>query len=168
MKNLNYRKNIQNFTKILQKLARFSKIVYNYIRNVVMRKMMMIIKIFIIFVVSTLIIVETNIVYADNGNQKQPSQWSTKSSDYWKPDDEFGGEYEINYKAKRVLGIIRNLGIIVSVIALMIIGIREITASVEEKSIIKASLPGYILGVVLIAAVTILPSLIYELTKDLH
>ena len=49
----------------------------------------------------------------------------------------------------------------------MVIGIREMTASVEEKSIIKQSMPGYIIGAVLVMAMTTLPSIIYNAVNTL-
>jgi len=65
-------------------------------------------------------------------------------------------------KVKRVLGIIRNIGIAVSVISLSIIGLREMLGSVEEKSRIKDSIPGYLLGLFLVVCMTVLPSILYN------
>ena len=47
----------------------------------------------------------------------------------------------------------------------MIIGIKEMIGSVEEKSKIKDALPGYIMGVLLIASMTTLPNIIYNFMK---
>lgn len=62
-----------------------------------------------------------------------------------------------------ILGIIRAVGVVISVISLMIIGIRMMTLSIEEKAIYKESLPGYILGVVMVAAFSVIPSIIYNI-----
>ena len=97
---------------------------------------------------------------------KASTKWSDKSTDWWKPTDPNIGEKNLVDKANVITTVIRNIGIVVSVIALMIIGIREMTASVEEKSIIKQSMPGYILGAVMVGAISFLPSLIYNIVKN--
>ena len=96
----------------------------------------------------------------------QSTKWSEKSTDWWKPTDPDIGESNYIDKANIITTVIRNIGIVVSVIALMIIGIREMTASAEEKSIIKQSMPGYILGAVMVGAISFLPSLIYNIVKN--
>ena len=49
----------------------------------------------------------------------------------------------------------------------MIIGIREVTASAEEKSIIKQAMPGYILGAIMVFVITMIPTLIYNFSQGL-
>lgn len=100
-------------------------------------------------------------------DDEQTSTWSTQTANWWKPKDVKVGETDINKKAGTILGALRVIGIVVSVVALMIIGIRQMTASAEEKSIIKEAMPGYVIGLVMIVAVTVLPSIIYEFTKKL-
>ena len=41
------------------------------------------------------------------------------------------------------------------------------TASVEEKSILKKAMPGYILGAIMIFAITVIPTIIYEIANDI-
>lgn len=74
---------------------------------------------------------------------------------------------EIKKKAGTVVAIIRNIGMVISVIALMIIGFKQMTASIEEKSILKQAMPGYIIGVILVAGITFLPTIIYQFAKGL-
>lgn len=80
----------------------------------------------------------------------------------WDP----GGSYQINTtvanKAGKILGFIRATGIVASVIALMIIGLKTMLGSLEEKSQYKESLPGYLIGVFLLFATTTIPSIIYD------
>lgn len=68
-------------------------------------------------------------------------------------------------KAGKILGFIRNVGIVTSVIALMIIGLKTMFGSIEEKSKYKESLPGYLIGVFLLFATTTIPSIIYNFFK---
>ena len=70
-------------------------------------------------------------------------------------------------KVSSILGLVRNIGILVSVGALMTIGIKTMTGSIEEKSKYKQSLPVYILGAMLLMAMTTLPSIIYNAVNSL-
>ena len=70
-------------------------------------------------------------------------------------------------RAKIITSAIRGIGMVLSVIILMIIGIKEMTASVEEKSILKKAMPGYILGAIMIFAITVIPTIIYEIANDI-
>jgi len=80
--------------------------------------------------------------------------------------DPIGDVPELNNIVGKILGIIQVIGIIVSVGALMIIGIRNMTASVEEKSIIKQALPGYIVGIALLATVSTIPNIVYKFANS--
>ena len=129
-----------------------------------------IIKIVMTLMVFILISVQyNNTVYADGdgeGNGKSAT-WTTQSPSWWKPTDVDVGQSEMIDKAKIITTALRNIGIVVAVIALMVLGFRQMTASAEQKSIIKESLPGYLIGVVMVITLTVLPSIIYELTKQL-
>ena len=129
-----------------------------------------IIKIVMTLIVFILISVQyNNTVYADGageGNAKSAT-WTTQSPSWWKPTDVDVGQSEMIDKAKIITTALRNIGIVVAVIALMVLGFRQMTASAEQKSIIKESLPGYLIGVVMVITLTVLPSIIYELTKQL-
>ena len=61
-----------------------------------------------------------------------------------------------------ILANIRTIGIVLSVIILIIIGIKYIVGSVEEKANYKEKAIPYIIGVFLLAATTILPDLIWN------
>ena len=103
-----------------------------------------------------------SMVYAGPGGTAiNPGEWDPSS--YRNTAD----EKELDSRAKIITTTIRSIGIIVSVVTLMVIGIREMTASAEEKSIIKQSMPGYILGAIMVFAMTVIPTLIYEWAKDL-
>ena len=96
-------------------------------------------------------------------------KWSKHQEEWWNPkfeNSEFGSENIAN-KANVIIKAIRNIGIVVAVIALMVIGAREMFLSAEEKSKYKESLPGYLLGVVMVVAVTMLPTLIYSIMNKL-
>lgn len=123
--------------------------------------MKIIFKITVILIISILILGKMNFTYASNVTLPG---WSTQQPSWWKPDST--NEREIASKANIIVTVIRNIGIVVSVIALMVIGIKMMTASIEERSILKQALPGYILGVIMIGAITLIPSFIYNMVKD--
>ena len=76
------------------------------------------------------------------------------------------GEEPLKKRANIIVTVIRNVGIVVAVIALMIIGFKEMTASIEQKSEIKQAMPGYLIGIVMVVAVSFLPTIIYQFMKN--
>ena len=122
-----------------------------------------VVKIIIILMVLLTCSISMNKVYA--------TKWSSKDTEWWNPNYGYGkdveiGEDEIMKKANIITTALRNVGIAVSVIALMLIGIKEMTAGVEEKTELKKALPGYLLGILLVVTVSVLPSIIYNFAKD--
>lgn len=69
---------------------------------------------------------------------------------------------EVVEKVGFVLGAIRNISVVVSVIVLMIIGFKYIIGSVEEKANYKATMMPYIIGCVMAVAGTTIVSFIYD------
>lgn len=66
-------------------------------------------------------------------------------------------------KAGFILGTVRNISVVFSVIALMIIGVKYIIGSAEEKANYKATMMPYIIGCIMAAAGTSLVSYIYNM-----
>ena len=124
-------------------------------------------KISLILIVILSVFTQMNFCYAKVFKDTIYSDESVESADLdkYKPDD-LGEEKEVVDKAKIVVTVIRNIGVIVAVIALMVIGIKTMFGSLEEKSKYKEALPGYIIGVILVIAITTLPSIIQQLTTE--
>lgn len=121
-----------------------------------------IIKITFILVLIFINIAQYSYVFAAPGGKSiTPEEWDPSVH------RNVNDEKELDSRAKTITTTIRSVGIIVSIVSLMVIGIREITASAEEKSVIKQSMPGYILGAIMVFAMTTIPTLIYEWAKDL-
>lgn len=116
-----------------------------------MIKMKKVLKIGIILSMILIMFMQLNMVYADSIN---PNEYD--------PSSHIENETLFVDKVKVVLGFIRIVGIVVSVIVLMIIGIKTMTGSLEEKSHYKQALPGYILGAIMVMAMTTIPSIIYN------
>ena len=84
------------------------------------------------------------------------------NDDKWNPNphiDSGGGFLE---KAGTVLGVIKFSGIIISVVALTIIGIKYLLSSVEGKAEYKKTMLPYVIGVILIFAAVNLTAVIYN------
>ena len=66
-----------------------------------------------------------------------------------------------------ILGALQIIGIISSVIALSLIGIKYMLSSVEEKAEYKKTFSVYIVGAILVFGISILLKPIYELINGL-
>ena len=71
-------------------------------------------------------------------------------------------------KAETVLSIISTIGIFLSVIALIVIGIKYMTASIEQKAEYKRTLIPYLIGAILVFTVSALPNFIYKIVITLE
>lgn len=138
-------------------------------------KMKQVFKITIILILLFIGFLQTNNVFAGDvegtttqGPDERTYGWSDKSLDEWKPVNMDISKDEFNNRTKVVVAAIRGIGIVVAVVALMVIGIKQMTASVEEKSIIKQAMPGYILGVILVVSITFLPTIIYNFMQKVN
>lgn len=88
--------------------------------------------------------------------------------DNWNPTGKVNAETipaVVSDKVGKITGFIRNLGIALSVISLMIIGFRTMVGSAEDKSQYKESLPGYLVGVIMVFSMTTIPDIIYQIMK---
>ena len=69
--------------------------------------------------------------------------------------------------AKRVIGIVRVVGTAVSVLTLVILGIKYMTASPEGKADYKSTMIPYIVGAVLVFSATWIATIIYNMATGL-
>lgn len=108
-------------------------------------------KIFLVLVIILTILSLFNISFARiEPDDYQPS--GPTSNDYTKA----------FFKASIVLGAIRNVSVVVSVITLMIIGVKYIIGSAEERADYKKTMIPYIIGCVLASSGTTLVCFIYN------
>ena len=132
-------------------------------------------KITIILIFIFIVFLQTNKVFAKDvegtttqGPDERTYGWSDKGLSYWEPKKIDIGQDDFNNRAKIVVAAVRGIGIVVSVVVLIVIGIKQLTASVEEKSIIKQAMPGYILGLILVVSITFLPTIIYNFMQKIN
>lgn len=69
--------------------------------------------------------------------------------------------------AQKIIGVIQTIGIIISIIGLIVIGIKYMLGSVEEKAEYKKTMMPYLVGCLFIFGVSTIVSLIYNFVKQL-
>lgn len=100
-------------------------------------------------------------VYADKGLDptEDPDSWKTAlSANRNTP--------KFKNKINIIVTIVRNIGILASVITLAIIGIKYMIGSVDEKAQYKQTLMPWIIGAILVFAITLLPTIIFNITNE--
>ena len=137
--------------------------------------MKLIYKILFVIIIICTILLQPKIIFAEGGDDNNYIyKVEDLETDYFDPNNETVKrdlniqEELFEEKAAKVVEAIRKIGVTIAVIALMIIGVRQLISSAEEKSILKNAMPGYILGVILVVAITTLPSLIWNITLALR
>lgn len=90
----------------------------------------------------------------------------TENPNYYKPSTS-GSEPELQKKAGVILGVINVVGVVTSVITLMVVGIKYMLGSVEEKAEYKKTMGMYLLGAVLVFSITTVPSILYKIAQSI-
>lgn len=72
------------------------------------------------------------------------------------------GSTEIQNVGKSVVGILQTVGIVLSVVILIVLGIKYMMGSAEEKADYKKSMMPYIVGAALIFAASAFAQVIYQ------
>ena len=72
---------------------------------------------------------------------------------------------ELTEKGGKLLGIVSNVGIVLAVVAIMVIGIKFMLGSVEEKAQYKEHMKPYIIGVSLVFCISAILRVIASLIK---
>ncbi len=85
--------------------------------------------------------------------------------DFYKPDDDLGETTIFSEMVSSVLGVISVIGIFVAVAGIMIIGIKTIFGSVEEKADYKKKILPFIIGAIILFVPATAVRLIYKTTK---
>ena len=88
------------------------------------------------------------------------------SADTYKPSDLTKDDTKVAFdKAGIVLGAVRNISVVVSVITLMVVGIKYMFGSVEERANYKQTMIPYVIGCVLAAGGTTIVTFIYNAVR---
>lgn len=130
-------------------------------------------KSFILIILLLAIVLFSNVVYAkeDTGTGSssvlEDITGTGGSLDNYKPGD-MDGTSKLEEKAEYILGIIKNIGVVLSVVSLILLGIKYMLGSIEEKAAYKESFKPYIIGTFLVFTGSLLPELIYKFMQNLN
>ena len=73
----------------------------------------------------------------------------------------------IDKAGKQIVDVIRSVGIIVSIVILMVIGIKYMMGSSEEKASYKKTMMPYIIGAVLLFGASAFAGMVFDFAGDL-
>ena len=77
----------------------------------------------------------------------------------------FGSSGDLENKAANIMGMIRNVAAIAAVIIIMVLGVKYMLGSVEEKAEYKKSFMPLIIGIVLVVAATAIAAFIFNMAE---
>lgn len=78
------------------------------------------------------------------------------------------GQTEITNLGKQIVGVVQTVGIVIAVVILLVLGIKYMMGSAEEKADYKKSMIPYIVGAILIFASTTIVNIVYNLAIGLN
>lgn len=122
----------------------------------------------IIKTITILIILVTLSFSCFNVLQVFAAQSLVPDVNYYKLDENATIPNEVTDVGNTIVGLIQVIGTIIAVVTLMIMGIKYMAASVEEKANYKKTMIPYIIGCILLFATVTIVSAIYQLIEPLN
>lgn len=95
------------------------------------------------------------------------AQSGTIDPDFYKPSDKDIGAKDIKDRANVIIGIIKTVGIVLSVLVLIILGIKYMVGSVSEKAEYKKTMIPYLIGAIMLFAIPQLVQIIYDIATQI-
>ncbi len=92
-------------------------------------------------------------------------------ADPLKPSDLTGGTVDIGGlqdMGQKIVATVQTVGVVVSVVILLVLGIKYMMGSAEEKADYKKSMVPYIVGAILIFASTTIVNIVYNMAQALN
>lgn len=131
-----------------------------------MKKVLKVIGIIIIVIIITNIYATFNTKCFANKATKGNTFDVTESPDSWKPKaSNVSGDFQ--NMLDNITGLVRTIGVIVSVGTLSIIGIKYLIGSIEERAQYKQTLLPWLIGAIMVFSISTIPALIYDITKGM-
>lgn len=118
-----------------------------------MKKTMKILTVLLLAIV--LITFATNVLAAESGAIDPKNLSASYSTD----------DSGLTAKAGKIMGMIRNIAAIAAVIIIMVLGVKYMLGSVEEKAEYKKSFMPLIIGIILVVAATAIASFIFNMAE---
>ena len=133
------------------------------------RNKIILLKTFILFItISILFLIPTNVKAQEVTSEVKVATGVIDPGDF-KPNELTDDDTEIvTSKAATIVDIIRIIGIIVTVVTLMLIGIKYMTGSLEEKADYKKSMIPYLIGVGVFFALSQLLAVIMKIAEGFN
>lgn len=91
-----------------------------------------------------------------------------ENPDYYMPTDTTGKNTKLIDIGNTIVGAIRIIGTVIAVVSLMVIGLRYMVGSTEEKANYKETMIPYLIGAVMIFTIPNLLGIIYDLVKSIN
>ena len=79
-----------------------------------------------------------------------------------------GDSQEVLNVGKRIMGVLNTAGIVIAVLVLMVLGIKYMMGSAEEKAEYKKTFIPYIIGAVLVFAASTLANVVYNFATTIQ
>ena len=114
------------------------------------------IKLVILFISFIMLVSLNKMIYAAADPITDPDSYKPTAST---------SETKLRKKAGKILGVVNVVGVIVSVVTLVCIGIRYLIGSVEEKAEYKKTAITYLIGAILVFSVTTIPNILYTIAQ---
>lgn len=130
----------------------------------------------IIIIAITILMTLNTIVFAryDDDIANRDSKLSSAtapgkiSTNNFKPSELTGDDYETAFNmASTIVGALTTVGIVVAVVGIIILGLKYMMGSVEQKADYKKTMIPYLVGCVLIFCISTIVSIIYGLVAQL-
>ena len=110
-----------------------------------------------IFSVIIMVAMLGTVVFAGESGALKPSDLSP----------EYEGTGGIKDLGQKIMGIVQTLGIVLAVVVLMILGIKYMMGSAEEKAEYKKTMIPYVIGAILIFGATTIANMVYNFASGL-
>lgn len=124
---------------------------------------MIVIKIILLFAIVLAIFSNYN-VHAIDKSLDNPEQYNPLDNpEQYDPLEARDNDEGLDSMTEKILGIINIVGTILSVVILMIIGIKYMLGSIEEKAEYKKTMMSYVIGAILLFAVPTIANVIYNI-----
>ena len=78
------------------------------------------------------------------------------------------GTNEIKNLGQNIMGVIQVVGVVIAVIILMVLGIKYMMGSAEEKAEYKKTMIPYLVGAILIFAASTIANVVYQFANGLN
>lgn len=104
----------------------------------------------------------------ESSKPKSDLEDPTKNPDFYEPKDTTGDNTKFIEIGNLVIGTMRVVGTVVAVIAIMIIGLRYMFASLAERATYKETMIPYIIGAIMVFTIPHVLGIIYDLVKGIQ